>query len=393
VPDIVAATSGAVGFSCALSLSSVALPLLALGKGYSGVAIGVLTATSAAAQMATRLVIGPLMRRYADWLLVLLAALLLAASTAVVAVSAALIPFLVCEVAQGAARGAFWTGSQTHVVRQAGSAVAAMAKVNLASSVGLLLGPLLAGALAQRSMLGTLLVCSGVAMLTCVPVLFLDRLPPFVRPHDRPPGRLWTRPGVDAGCAAGVSAGAWRGLLGSYVPVALDAARQSPSAIGALVSIANAASLAGTGAVARLPQKAVRPVFVCAALACGFSTALVAFAAGSPVPAAALLAVSGLGAGALQTLGPAMATDAVHHQERGEAIAAAGTFRAAALFASPLVVAGLLGALSLGPAMALAGILIAAPSVMARRMARSATASTHRADAPTDVGPDPGGPA
>ncbi|HET8614277.1 MAG TPA: MFS transporter [Actinomycetales bacterium] len=359
--------AGAVGFSLALSISSVALPLLALSAGYSSIEVGVLTALSAVAQLGIRLVIGALMRRYPDWLLVLLAALLLATSTAIVSVSAALVPFVLCELAQGAARGAFWTGSQTHVVRGSASAVSGMAKVNLASAVGLLVGPVAAGLLAEQSLRTALVLATVVAGLTCVPTLFLDKLPPFRRVKDRPPGLLWTRPGVDVGCAAGATAGAWRGLLGSYVPVALDAARQSSSVIGALVSVANAASLIGAASVARLARGS-RRLFVTATLGCGFSTALVAWSAGSAVVAGLLLAISGLAAGALQTVGPALATDSVHPEERGDAIAASGTFRAGALFASPLLMAGLLGTVALGPAMALVGLAIAAPSLMARRL-------------------------
>ncbi len=356
-----------MGFSLALSVSSVALPLLAVSSGYSAVGIGVLTALSAVAQLLIRLVIGALMRRYPDWVLIVLAALLLAASTAIVWVSSALVPFVICELAQGAARGAFWTGSQTHVVRRSSSAVSGMAKVNLASSVGLLAGPLAAGVLAEHSVRTALGLATAAALLTCVPALFLDRLPPFARLHERPPGRLWTRPGVDVGCAAGATAGAWRGLLGSYVPVALDAARQTSTVIGLLVSVANGASMLGAASVARLSSGS-RRVFVAGTLGCGASTALVAWAAGAAPLAGLLLALSGLAAGALQTVGPALATDSVHPDERGDAIAASGTFRAAALFASPLLTAGLLTVLALGPAMALVGAVIAMPALMARRL-------------------------
>jgi MFS family permease len=358
-----------VGFSLALSISSVALPLLALQAGYSSIVVGVLTAVSAVAQLAIRLVIGALMRRYPDWLLVLLAAALLTTSTAIVSVSAALVPFVLCELAQGAARGAFWTGSQTHVVRGSSSAVSGMAKVNLASSVGLLVGPLAAGVLAETSLRTALLLATAVGALTCVPTLFLEHLPPFTRVKDRPPGLLWTRPGVDVGCAAATTAGAWRGLLGSYVPVALDAARQTSTLIGALVSVANGASLLGAASVARM-QSGSRRVFVAGTLGCGLSTALVAWTAGSAMLAGVLLAVSGLSAGALQTVGPALATDSVHPEERGDAIAASGTFRAGALLGSPLLVAGLLGAVALAPAMALVGSAIAAPALMAHRLPR-----------------------
>ncbi len=132
-----------------------------------------------------------------------------------------------------------------------------------------------------------------------------------------------------------MSAGAWRGLLSSYVPVALDAARQPASTIGVLVSVANGASVVGSAVVARACYRRMVRAFVFATLATGVATGLVALAADAPWAAAALLAVSGLGAGALQTVGPAIAADSVHREERGEAIAAAGTFRAAALFAAP----------------------------------------------------------
>lgn len=326
-----------------------------------------LTALSAVAQLGIRLVIGALMRRYPDWLLVLLAALLLTTSTVIVLLSTALVPFALCELAQGAARGAFWTGSQTHVVRGSMSAVSGMAKVNLASGVGLLTGPLTAGLLAEHSLNTALLVATAAAGLACVPPMFLDRLPPFQRVKDHPPGWLWIRPGVDVGCAAGASAGAWRGLLGSYVPVALDAAHQASGVIGALVSVANGASLLGAASVARLPH-GTRRVFVVATVACGGSTALVAWSADSVPLAGLMLAVSGLAAGALQTVGPALATDSVHPDERGDAIAASGTFRAGSLLASPLLMAGLLGAVALGPAMAIVGTAIAVPSLMARRL-------------------------
>jgi MFS family permease len=194
----------------------------------------------------------------------------------------------------------------------------------------------------------------------------LDRLPVFSPPAERPPGRIWRRAGVDVGCWAGVSAGAWRGLLSSFVPVALDAARQPASTIGVLVSVANAASVLGSVLVARVHGPWVRRAFIVGTLAAGGATGLVGLAAGSWWIAAVLLAISGLGAGALQTVGPAIATDAVHPEERGEAIAAAGTFRAAALVGAPLAVAGAVAVLPLAVAMGVAGSLIVASTAIVR---------------------------
>ena len=47
----------AFGFSVGLGVATVAIPLLALGAGYDEAAIGFLVATSAAAQLGTRLIL------------------------------------------------------------------------------------------------------------------------------------------------------------------------------------------------------------------------------------------------------------------------------------------------------------------------------------------------
>jgi Major Facilitator Superfamily len=335
--------------------------------------VGVLTAVSAIAQMATRLVLGAAMRLFGDWILVAGAGAMLAVSNGLVALSAAVVPFVAAELLQGVARACFWTGSQTHVVRGATRAIGALATINLVSSLGLLGGPVLAGVLIERSPPLAMLVGAGVAAAGVPFALLLDRLPAFSPPADRAAVQVWRRPGVDIGRWAGVSAGAWRGLLSSYVPVALDLARQSASTVGALVAVANGASVVGSAMVGRLPGRWVRRAFVLGALASGVAIGLVALVAGVWWAAAALLAVSGLGAGALQTVGPAIAADSVHPEERGEAIASAGTWRAAALFAAPMAVAAAVAVVPLAAAMAAAGVLIAGGAAVAGR---------HRAAAP-----------
>jgi predicted MFS family arabinose efflux permease len=365
--DVVASASGAAVYSFALAIASVALPLLALRAGYSAAGIGALTAVSAVAQMATRMVLGAVMRRWPDWTLVTAAGLLLAVSNLAVVLSAALAPFVLAQLLQGVSRACFWTGTQTHVVRGPGRAAGTLATVNLVSSIGLLAGPAVAGLLSERTPVLALAVAAGVALVGTAPTFLLDRLPPFVPPEDRPPGRLWRRPGVDIGCWAGVSAGAWRGLLGSYVPVALDAARQSPTTIGALISVANAAALVGAVIAARVRQSWTTRVVLWGIVVTGVTTGLTAALAGHVLLSAVVLATSGISAGVLQVLGLAVASDAVHPEERGEAIAVSGTFRAGALFAAPLAVAGLVVVLPLAPAVALVGAAMTVPAVALRR--------------------------
>lgn len=377
--DTVASIGATSGFSLALGLATVAIPLLAVRAGYSTTEIGVLIAISALTQMATRVLMGAAMRRLPDWTFITMATVLMTGSCALLAASSAFVPFVAAQAVQGVARAFFWTGSQTHAVRVSMSSVGGLASVNLFSSIGLLAGPSLAGLLSETSAALALAVGAAIAAAATIPTLFLTRLPPFVPPADRKRGRIWRRPGVEMGCWAGVSAGAWRGLLSSYIPVLLAAARQSPSTIGVLVSAANAAAVAGVGIVSRARGRWLVIAYGLGVVATGLGTAAVAPFAGYVGLAGAALIMSGLGAGALQTVGPAIAADAVHPEERGEAIASAGTFRAGALLAAPLGVAGLVLAAPLTWAMVAISTLIAVPAGFTQRL--------HRHLARTDANP------
>jgi MFS family permease len=366
--DTVATSAGATVYSLSLGAASVALPLQALDAGYTGVQVGVLVALSAVTQMLGRIGMGSWMNRFADWTFVIAATALLAASSGLAALSTAVVPFVLAHLLQGFSRAFFWTGTQTHAVRGDRPAVRGMAIVNLSSATGLLLGPLLAGWIGEISLQMALAASAGLAVVGLVPAALLDRLPPFSPPKGSSQKRIWQRPGVDAGCWAGVSAGAWRGLIGSYVPVALDAARTPTGLIGVLVSIANAAQLVGSAAVTRLGRRRLTQSLVFGAVAAGGGVGIVGFVAGSPVVAGVALAVSGLGAGLLQTAGPAVAVDSVHPEERGAAMAASGTFRAAALLASPLAAAGLVAVAPVSVALAIGGALILFPARWAWRL-------------------------
>ncbi|MPY99405.1 MAG: MFS transporter [Actinophytocola sp.] len=369
--DGFASSGAAFAFSFALSISAVAMPLLGLAAGYSAAAVGAIIAVSGVAQFVVRLCLGLVLRKVADRTLITVAGVALVVSNLVVVLSTALVPFLIAQVLQGAARAGFWTGTQTHVVRSNPSAVNAIAGMNLAASFAMLVGPYLAGVLAERDINLALLAAAAVAAVAVGLTYLLDRLSPFHLTRGQIPKRIWRRSGVSGACWASMTTGAWRGLLGSYIPIVLEAAQQPPTMIGALVSIANVAVLIGSGLLAR-DWAARWSVVAMATLAAGVGTAATGFAAGSVTLAAAALATSGLGAGMLQTLGPAMATESVKPQEVGEAIVATGTFRAAAMFAGPLTVAGALAVLGVTVSLGLAavGALISLPALTARTTAR-----------------------
>ncbi|TQN40884.1 putative MFS family arabinose efflux permease [Blastococcus colisei] len=362
--DATASLVGAVIFAVGQGIASVAVPLLALRVGYSTAEVGVIVAMSAVSQMGARLFMGAMMRRLPDKVFVIISAASLALSCGVLVISTTWLIFTVSQLLQGLARAFFWTGTQTHAVRTSESAVGALARVNLVSGLGQIAGPLMAGLLIAHSPQLALGVAGAISALGVVSALLLIRLPPFApRSKDRGRVRIWRRPGVDVGCWAGASAGAWRGLLGSYVPVALEHARQSSTTIGALVAVANGAQVAGSAIAGRLRGAGLRRSLVLGILASGIGIAVVGPLAEMAALTALALFVSGIGAGAVQTVGPAVATDAVDAEERGEAIASTGTFRAAALLVAPFAVAGMVTVIPLTAAVVTAGILITAPAV------------------------------
>jgi MFS family permease len=341
-------------------VSNLAFPLAALAAGYDATQIGLLTAVSAIAQLLVRTTIPAMGRRFPDRTLVSAASGLLAVSCAVVVASTAPVPFVAGELLQGAARGYFWSGSQLHGVRTSDSALKAIAKLNLLSSAGLLLGPLTAGALASRSSTMALTVAAGGAVLGTAAGMFMARLPVLRPTSTQGRDQTWRRPAVLQGSLASVGAGAWSALVVSFLPVVL-AGEQPPFVVGVLVAIANGANVLASASVGLLRRDRMGVWLVGSTIANGLGLALVPAAAESIPLAAAALVLCGLGSGALLTLGPALATEGVADDERAAAIAVTGGSRAAALLVTPLAVAAAVTVVPLGAAVAGIGLLLAVP--------------------------------
>jgi MFS family permease len=368
-----AAWCAAAVFGVGLGGGTVVFPLLAVDAGYSASEIGYLAGISAALQLLTRLGLGAAMSRFPDRVLVTAAATLLAVSFAAVVVSTSFIAFALAMALQGASRAAFWTGIQTHVVRGDGDVSKSLARIVLVGDAGLMAGPLLAGFLIQGSPRLALALGGAVGALAALVSLVMRRFPPF-RAENAPQGgaAVWRRPPVLAGSIGTGVAGSWRSMLSSYIPVALVEGGQSASTIGVAVGLASAAGTVSALTLSRV--RLTRPLLALAVgcLAAGAGVAAVGFVA-TWIPAViACLVISGYGAGVLQITGTAVAAEAVHPEERGHAIATTGTARAGAMLVTPLGVAVLLHSATVAVSLAAVGGLLAAPSVVVRRLRRSA---------------------
>jgi MFS family permease len=365
--DRVALSVLALLFASALGLSSVALPLRALEAGHGAGIIGSLVALSALVQIVTRSRLGAAMRRVQDRVLLGFAPIALALTFLVVLLSGSVTALAVGWILLALARACFWTAGQTHSVRGKSSSLKGLATLNFFGSLGALTGPLLAGILAESGIETALVTGAALATVAVLPALALERFAPFAKAQSHGKGAMWRRPGVDAACWSGMTAGAWRGLMDGYVPVVLAAARHSSTTIGALVSVANATSVVGTVLLGKM-----RPGWT----ASTYVTSMLAASLGLAVLAAVALGLSGLGAGVLQTLGPNLAATAVGDDEKGDAISTYGTARTSAMFLAPLAVAGFIPIMPMAVALGIVGAGLALPTIAVRSLRRIPAATS-----------------
>lgn len=364
------AAIAALVFSLAMGTQSVLLPLLALAAGYSKPDVGILTAISAVAQLFTRILSATAMRRFSDKTLVILSGIVLAVSSIAVAWSSFVVVFVIAELIQGIARGLFWSSATTHVLRQEGPTVGLMATLNFLSSFGLFAGPTVAGLIAKFSLSTALVVAGGIALTTVIPSILLSKEPPFEKGAKKIKREIWAKSEVRLGSWAGMTAGSWRGILNSYVPVVLKSVGDSYFLVGVLVSMANGASILGTGLMGLLKRRSPIRVFALGVAMAAIGTGFVGITAQNIVMSLIILVAGGVGAGLLQTLGPVIAAGGVEPYQKGDAVALAGSFRAGALLGSPLLMAALLGPVGISAALLISGVVLGLPIVTARNQLR-----------------------
>lgn len=366
-----AAFIAAATYGVALGASTVVLPLLALEAGHSAERIGFFAGSGALAQLAARAFIVPLLRRFPDRMLIATSMMALLSSFVVVWGSRNMLAFVSAMSLEGISRAYFWTGMQTHVVHGQENVGSSLARVTLAGNVGLVVGPALAGACLDVSValgLGLGVVCSVLAFVVS---LRLTRWPPFNPPVDANRVRVWRRRPVVIGSVATCVAGSWRGLLGSYVPVALVAGSQTSASVGLAVTLGSAANtIAALVLVRWQPLRPARFIAVsCAAAGIGIGT--LGVSAASAVAVVVCLVVSGYAAGLLQIAGSAIAAQGVHPEERADVLALTGMVRAGSIMLSPVTVAVMLPVMPVGAALALVGgLLTVPPALLVRRLTR-----------------------
>nr|WP_301538718.1 MFS transporter [Microbacterium sp. SYP-A9085] len=361
-----------MAYAVALGMVTVMVPLFAVHSGYGIGAVGLLVSVSAVTQAVVRLGLGALMDRFSTRFLIITSCLMLMSCGLILGLADALWTFIAAQLMQGISRAYFWTATQTHVIRSSDTAVSAIATMNIINGVGSMVGPFIAGLIGGVSLRLVFLIAAMIAAGSIVPAMMLTRFPPFHR--DRPTGAPATtlgrhlRPGVMAAAIMSAGGGAWRGALDSYIPVILTAAGLSVSLTGTLIAVANFATMVGSAASKFAKPLGDRACVVLGTAPAGLGLAAVALLPVSPSAVALFLFISGVGAGLLQTIGPAMASDSVTDGERGRAIATNGVFRSFAMLLTPLSIGGLMLLLpSVGWSTAVLGVGMVTPAVLTAR--------------------------
>jgi MFS family permease len=368
--DVIATSILAFLFTVGSGMAAILLPLIALGSGLGVTEIGVAATAGASVQIVAKSCLGRVMRYVTDRALLVVGAVAQLASFAVVLAATSFEVLTVAWVLQGIARSCFWTCGQTHVVRRgSGSAVRSLAGFNFVGGVGQFVGPLVAGFVAASNMSLALAVGALISGTAILPALALEHHDPFAPPENPRTSRLLREPGMAMACWGSVGAGVWRSLMDSFVPVILEGARYSSTAIGALVSISNGAAILGALVVGRMRRAAERSTYVWTMIAISIGVGSVGLVADITLAAASALAAAGFAAGILQTVSPAIASSSVLPHERGEAIAMSGAARSVAMLGGPLVVTVVAMMAPVSTGLLAAGLALSLPALMeARRL-------------------------
>lgn len=351
-------------FSVSLGMATVLVPLVASAAGYSLGAVGFLIGVSAITQIIARAGMGALMERFRTRSFILVSLSLLSASCLLLAVTHALWAFVISQLLQGAARAYFFTGTQTHVIRGTRPAVSALTIMNVTNGVGLLVGPVVAGFIGAASLQLGLAVAGAVAGVAIPLCVFLSAYEPFEKADAQSSAStipIWRRPGVAASGWMGAAAGAWRGILNSYLPVLVTAAGHSIPVAGVMTTIANLAALGGSAAAPLVRRVGARASAIAGTVLATAGVAVMVYLLSDLIWAGVFLVISGVGAGILQTLGPALGSEAVGPEERGRAIAMIGTFRAVSLLVTPMGIGALVFVL---PSAAIATSVVAVAAAL-----------------------------
>lgn len=311
--------------------------------------------------------------------LLLLGAALVAASTLGQALAGSFGELLAWRTVLGAGLALAWTAGPAWLAQTArGGGEARVGATTTSSAIGVVLGPVLAGVLAERVGLaapfwaaGAAAALLGAALWATTPRETAERTGPAAQASLRALVRAASaQPAVRAGAAGLVLVGAVSGMVQLFVPLALHAEGVSTAAIGVAFSASAGVYAASSTGVLMVGARAVTlPVLALAALGCAVALSPAALSASSAAVVVALLLFAAPRA-ALSTIAYPLATRESSRAGLGESgvLGLLNAGWAAATVVGPLVAGALSTALDTRTVFC---ITLAGAAVMAAWLIRS----------------------
>ena len=203
----------AFGFSVGLGVATVAIPLLALEAGYDEAAVGFLVATSAAAQLGTRLILPWLLGWFPDRTLIAVASALMSSASLLLGEHG---PARLRRgpAVPGRCPSRLRTAARHMPSGVGGRPVRRLVDLDTAGNVGTLIGPALAGSLAALGLPFALAAAAIGALGAAAGTPSSFRLNPYDRRRSAGTMGLLRREGFDIACWASVVGGGWWSMIG-----------------------------------------------------------------------------------------------------------------------------------------------------------------------------------
>jgi predicted MFS family arabinose efflux permease len=283
------------------------LPEYAHKFGLSGVQQGMLLGATAFATMAVAVPAGALADRLGARRLTLIAGGLMALAMVAEAVAPSFSVLLVARLVFGAGYGIVWTAGLAWLagVSPEGSGLGGTVAC---SGFGAIIGPVLAGGLAEAVGLATPFLGAAVVLAAVTAALATVRLPSpasIVAPAGlrHSIGGIVGNRGIVAATAAVVIAGLTWSVSYLLVPQELHATGVSPATIGVILSAAGAVFVIGSTATTSLRTRVIRPRVIFMAIVAAAFAFTPGMISAAPLAATAVLVGSSVARSVLWTVG------------------------------------------------------------------------------------------
>ena len=332
----------ALGWNCGLGMTYPLIPLYAYSLGMSGVTIGTLISAPVVFQIAFNLAGGAFTDRLGGRVLVLASCLLMCAGATVWAYSASFGFLLMAQVLMVMSRAMFWPATWTIAGNLPGSRSVEIGRLNAMTSLGQILGTLIAGvSIAIAGFGGSFMLLAGVALLAFGMMLRHPPAPGIASPGPfAPMARYWRllrmRPMIFIIMCAYISALPFS-LSVSFYPLLFDAYGYSHEVNGFVLCLRGiGAALAGL-AVARYLDFSMKGAV---ATTSAVSVALAVGAVGvfhNLIGVSLLVLLVGFGSGLMSLNFQIMIAEVSAPEDRGSANALGGMGWAMSHLSTPLL--------------------------------------------------------